>query len=119
MQTFNNEKEIKAYRFVKFSANSDSKVETATTGADNIIGISDSINSNANDIADISINGEIAQVEAGGAFSAGDALTCDSEGRAIKASSTDNIGAIAHQDASAEGDIVRVIVNIQRTIVTE
>lgn len=113
MRTFNNEKAIKPYRFVKLTG---SVVENATASKDNIIGISDSIASVENDIADIYITAEIANIEAGSAFSAGDALTADSEGRAIKASEGDNIGAIAYQDASAQGDIIQAIVSIERNL---
>lgn len=113
MRTFNNEKAIKAYRFVKLTGN---VAENATGSKDNIIGISDTIDSPENDIADINITAEVADIEAGSAFSAGDALTADSEGRAVKANEGDNVGAIAYQNATAQGDIVQVIVSIERNL---
>ena len=120
MRTFNNVKEILPYRFVGFDNTADSEaLENITSSKGNIIGISDSVKSLANDIADIYMAGEVAQIEAGGAFSAGDELTSDSSGRAIKASAGDNIGAIALQNASAQGDIISVIVSLGRSLQSE
>lgn len=116
MKTFNNEKEIKAYRFIKLDG---SLVENSNSSTDDIIGVSDSIDSPVKDIADIYLPGEKALIEAGAAFNAGKFLTSDSEGRAIEAQDGDNIGAIALQDAASQGDIVEVIVILQRKLSTK
>lgn len=113
MKSFQNEKAIEAYRFVKFSK--ENTVETATAGTDNIIGINDGVFSDVNDVTDVALAGEIAEILSGGSFSAGDALTSDAEGKAVKATSADNIGAIALQDAT-EGDVINALVVNQRVI---
>ena len=113
MKSFQNEKAIEAYRFVKFSK--ENTVEVATAGTDNIVGINDGVYSAENDVTDVAFAGEISEIMAGGSFSAGDALTSDAEGKAVKATSADNIGAIALQDAT-EGDIINALVVCQRVV---
>lgn len=115
MRTYRNQKEITAYRFVKFVSGF---VENTTSATDDIVGISDIVNSQADDIAEIYLLGELAEIEAGGTFEAGDALTSDEEGRAVKAKNGDNIGAVA-TDAASLGDVVKVVVSIQRFIAEE
>ena len=102
-----------AYRFVKFS---DGEITPATAGSDNIIGISEEVDNKTGSVIDVYIAGAFAEVEAGGTFVAGDALTADENGKAVKATSADNIGAIAMMDATNEGDIVQVSVQLQRVI---
>ncbi len=120
MKTFKNIKEILPYRFVRFDKTAnDEALENTASSKDNIIGVSDSVKSYTNDIADIFLTGEIAVIEAGGAFSAGDELTSDSSGRAIKASAGDNIGAIALQNVSAQGDLASVIVSLGRSLTVQ
>lgn len=110
MRTYRNQKAITAKRFVKFS---DGFVENATSSTDDIVGVSDIVNSQADDVAEIYLPSELAKIVAGGTFEAGDALTSDGEGRAVKAENGNNIGAIAI-DAASLGDTVQVIVTIQR-----
>lgn len=106
--------DIPAYRFVKFA--SDGEIATASAGSDNIIGVSEEINNKAGMATDTYIAGSFAEVMAGGTFVAGDMLTTDAEGRAVIATPEDNIAAVALQDATAEGDIVQVVVQLQRVI---
>lgn len=115
MRTYRNKKEITAHRFVKFVSGF---VENTTSAADDIVGISDIVDSQADDIAEIYLLGELAEIEAGGTFAAGDALTSDEQGRAVKAQSGNNIGAVATDSASV-GDVVKVVVSIQRFIAAE
>ena len=106
---------IPARSFVKFTE--DMKVEAATLATDKIIGISDTVNFEAGDMADIYLNGEICELEAGGTITAGDVVTSDSEGKAVVADSA-NYGAIA-LDSAVDGDIIRAIVTISRATATE
>lgn len=115
MRTYRNQKAITAHRFVKFAGGF---VENAVSAKDDIVGISDIMNSQADDIAEIYLPGELAEIEAGGTFEAGDALTSDTQGKAVKAQNGDNIGAVA-TDSASEGDVVKVIVLLQRVIATE
>lgn len=115
MRTYRNQKVITAHRFVKFA---DGFVENAVSAKDDIVGISDIMNSQADDIAEIYLPGELAKIEAGGTFVAGDVLTSDTQGRAVKAQNGDNIGAVATDSASI-GDVVNVIVLLQRVIAAE
>lgn len=105
---------IDAYRFVKFY---DGGIKKAAAGTDDIIGVTDSINTSECGIADVYIQGEKAEVLSGGTFFAGEALTADENGKAVKASYGDNIGAIALADA-VSGDVVPVFVCIQRHFAT-
>ncbi len=107
--------DIAAYRFVKFT---DGGIAPASAGTDNIIGVSEEVKNTAGYTTDVYIAGSFAEVEAGGAFSAGDALTSDADGKAVKATNTDNVGAIAMMAANATGDIVQVVVQLQRVIAT-
>ncbi|MGN0014945.1 MAG: capsid cement protein [Candidatus Gastranaerophilaceae bacterium] len=115
MRTYRNQKAITAHRFVKFA---DGFVENSISAKDDIVGISDIVNSQADDFAEIYLPGELAEIEAGGTFEAGDALTSDTQGRAVKAQAGDNIGAVA-TDAASSGDVVEVIVSLQRFIAAE
>ena len=108
--------DIAAYRFVKFA---EGGVVQAAAGTDNIIGVSEELKNTAGYATDVYIAGSFAEIEAGGAFSAGEALTSDADGKAVKATKTDNIGAIAMMDANAAGDIVQVVVQLQRVITAE
>lgn len=112
MRSYVNSKTITPYRFVVIK---DGAIENASASTDNIIGVSDSVGSMENEISDVFVSGELAEIEAGGTFAAGDALTSDTLGKAVKASAGDNIGAIAETDAVA-GDIVKVFVVLQRVI---
>ncbi len=107
---------IEAYRFVKFT--DEKLVETASAATDNIIGATDSTKTIEGDVADVFLPGEIALIQAGGTFGAGDALTSDENGCAIKAEAGDNIGAIALQNA-VQNDVIQAIVVINRTNATK
>lgn len=112
MRSYKAAKNIEAYKFVKLVDN----LETATSSTDKIIGISDTVNTLADDVIDVFTVGEIAEIEAGGAFEAGDALTSDENGKAVVATASDNIGAIALEPATADGEIVKARVVLQRVI---
>lgn len=115
MKSFITNKELVGCRFVKLT----SGLENTTSANDNIVGVSDTVNKKAGQMADIAISGEMAVLEAGAAFNAGDSLTSDANGCAIKAKNGDNIGAIAYQSAEAKGDCVMAVVQLQRTIKVE
>jgi len=113
MISFETSAEIKEYIFVKLDT--DGKAVAASASTDNIIGVSDTINTLKGDYADILMNGEKAEITAGGTIAAGDALTADENGYAVKAVNGDNIGAVAHTSA-VKGDVIPVTVCINRTI---
>ena len=102
---------IEAYRFVKFDA--DGGIKKAVAADDAIIGVSDVVKVTTGDRMDVYLTGGFAEVEAGGTFSAGDMLTADENGKAVKAAYGDNIGAVALASA-VSGDIVQVIAACQR-----
>ncbi len=110
IKSYENETAILPYRFVKFDGNS---VTTASAKTDTIIGVSDSIGADENGVVEVYHVGEIAQVQAGEALNAGDPLTSDAEGLAVKATASDNIGAIAFESASAKDDVIKVLVVLQ------
>jgi hypothetical protein len=116
MITFKTKTNIDASTFVVLDGQ---ELKQASGSTDNIIGISDSINALSGDVCDVLEIGTKGQVVAGGTFSAGDALTADSKGRAIKATTGDNIGAIAYESSTAENQIVTVVVALCRTIAQE
>ena len=55
-------------------------------------------------------------VEAGGVIAVGDLLATDANGKAVKATSGQKVGARALEAASAAGVKIRVAVEIQRTV---
>lgn len=112
MRSYKAGEAIEAYKFVKL----DSNLKTAAAATDKIIGISDTVRTEADDVVDVFTVGEIAEIEAGGAFDEGDALTADTNGKAVSAKANENIGAIALEKAAAAGDIVKVRVVINRVI---
>lgn len=112
VKSFNTETNVREYRFVKFA---DGFVTEANAATDTIIGVSNSSFGDMPDVCDVHLNGDIAHVTAGDAFSAGDALTTNEDGAAVKADDGDNIGAIALEDSTAADDIVQVVVTIGRT----
>jgi Uncharacterized conserved protein (DUF2190) len=104
-------------RFVKFTGTG-KQIALAVAG-DAIIGVTDSMGAlNANDMCDVHQAG-LYEVEAGAAFAAGDMLTADSTGRAVKAvsslSTPITVGARANSAATAAGDYVNAIISIYRT----
>lgn len=110
--SFTAQSDINASTIVKFS---DNGVIAASLGTDNIIGISGTLGYCEGDSVDVYMTGERTEVEAGGTFSKGDAITANANGKAVKATSASNIIAVA-LDNAIEGDIVPVIVNMQRVI---
>ncbi len=112
MRSYKAAEAIEAYKFVKL----DSGLKTATAPTDKIIGISDTVRTEADDVVDVFTIGEIAEIEAGSAFNEGDALTSDANGKAAIAKANENIGAIALEKAAAAGEIVKVRVVINRVI---
>ncbi len=107
-----NKKPISEYKFAKMA---DGAVEAASSSNDNIIGVTDSINSIENSVADIFTIGEIAKIQLGGNVSAGDLLTSNADGNAVKAQQSDNVGAMALEDGENE-DVIKVIVTVQRNL---
>ncbi len=103
--------DIERYRFVAFSGTG-KLVTTAAAATDPIIGSSDTFGAEAGQMADI-IQGGWGSIEAGGTFAAGDPLTADADGKAVKAEpvagSIVRIGGFA-QDAAVDGDIVDYLV---------
>ena len=106
--------DIPAYRFVKFSSGN---AALAVSSSDNIIGISEENAKDEGECVDIHLDG-VFEVQAGGTFEAGAVLTADTEGKAVEASTSDNIGALALESAQADGDVVQVLVTIQRNAET-
>lgn len=74
---------ISPYRLIKFGGTAGT-VQHAVAATDLIIGVSTDVSADSAARADVIYSGP-AKVEAGGAFAAGDPLTCDDSGRAIKA----------------------------------
>ena len=104
--------DIQASTIVKFDQDG---ITTASEKNDKLVGIAGTLGYCEGDSIDIYMTGERVEVVSGGTFSKGDMLTTDSQGRAVKASASSNIIAIALDDA-VENDIVNVIVNIQRIV---
>lgn len=104
---------IPASTFVKFQ--DEKTIVQATSSKDSIIGISDTTIYYNNEIADIYLQGANCEIKLGATVSAGDALTSDENGHAIKAQNSDNIGAIA-LNSGLEGEIIKAVVTINRTI---
>ena len=107
--------EIPAYRFVKFSSDG---AAVAVSSSDLIAGVSEENTRDAESMVDVYLPGHPAYITAGGTFSAGAVLTADEEGRAVEGSSSDNIGALALEPAEAEGDVVQVLITLQRNAET-
>lgn len=111
LKNFEATKEMPPYRFSKFSG--EGTAETSSSPKDNIFGITDSQKTLKGDMAEVFMPGSIAEIQAGGTFSAGDSLTSDENGCAVEAGYGDNVGAIALQDA-VKDDVVQVFVVINR-----
>ena len=93
--------------FVKFSSGD---IVKAAAAGDNVVGVNERI-----DIADTEridvIHSGPAELVIGAAVTAGDRLISDANGKGIPtAAGTDVIGAIALEDGTADGDIIRVLV---------
>lgn len=102
---------INPYRVVIFSA--DATVIQSSTAYQQLVGVSTEVGAASGSTCDVVLSG-IAEVQLGGSVSAGDILTSDSLGRAIKATPDLNakvrtIGQALQDGAS--GDIIQVSLN--------
>lgn len=79
---------IPAHRLVKFGS-VEGEVTLATSGTDNVIGVSDDVDTDAGNIIDICVCG-LRKVQYGGAVIQGDYLTAGTDGKAVKATSLDS-----------------------------
>src|SRR5262249_51861063 len=100
--------DIAPFRIAAFTGDRQA-VETAAAATDRLAGVTGSMGATEGGVADLMLVGE-GEVQAGAAFEAGDPLTSDAEGRAIKAvavaGSTVFVIGTAQDEASAAGDIV-------------
>jgi hypothetical protein len=82
--------DVLGYRIVKFSdVSTSSKVATAAASTSPLIGVSDAQGASSGDMLDVHRAG-LAPVQLGGSVSAGDPLTADEDGKAIKAVAADD-----------------------------
>jgi hypothetical protein len=95
---------IAAYSICSFTAGG---VVTASSASDPIAGFTNDIGADAGQIADITQIG-LAEVRAGGTLTAGDAITSDANGHAVKATAGDVIAGIAQTDAVTD-DVIPVL----------
>ena len=99
---------VPAFTIVKGTSNA-GEAAPATAATDKILGVSDSIPQASGNMVDVAVEG-VHKVVAGAAFDAGDMLTSDSQGRAIRAtfaaSTTKYVIGKALAPAVAAGDIV-------------
>lgn len=95
---------IPAHRLVKFGSNA-GEVTLATSGTDNVIGVSDDVDTDAGNIIDICVCG-LRKVQYGGTVTQGDNLTAGAGGKAVKATSsesaTDNVFGQALASATSD-----------------
>ncbi len=98
-KNFTTSEEIKPFRLVALSA--DGTVKQATVGTDAIIGTTLEHGSK-NERVDVCM-GRIPRTTAGEALQAGDKITANSDGKAVKAADGDNIIGIVYKPATAEG----------------
>lgn len=95
--------ELAPYRIVAHAAPFTVKQADSATAL--LLGTTDELGKQSNGRADIALS-DLPEVEAGAAFTAGDALTSDAQGRAISASATgQRIIGFAMQ-AAVTGDII-------------
>ena len=96
--------DIPAHRLVKFGS-VEGEVTLATAGTDNVIGVSDDVDTDAGNIIDICVSG-LRKVQYGGTVTQGDSLTAGTDGKAVKATSsesaTDNVFGQALASAAAD-----------------
>lgn len=104
-RTFDAASDIAPYRICT-PGEAEHSVKQATAATDALIGTADELGKQANSRVDVCMGG-LPAVEAGAAFAAGDPLTTDDQGRAVKAAEGGNrIIGIALEAATAAGDIV-------------
>lgn len=113
--TFENGEDLSSSRYLIMKFTGGDKLENSTNATDGLVGI---LNENAPDSATsghqlaLCVSG-IAYVKAGAAFAPGAWLTSDANGKAVEsAGATDMILGQALERADADGDVVRVLVNI-------
>ncbi|MBR0962242.1 capsid cement protein [Bradyrhizobium japonicum] len=105
--------DVAAFKFVKFSdAAASKKVATASAATDPIIGASDSQGGSSGNTVDVIRRG-LAQVTLGGTVAAGDPLTSDASGNAIKLVAASGVikrlGGFAEEPGVA-GDVIDFMV---------
>ena len=113
IQSFPASADILARRIVKFSdAANNTKVATASAATDPLIGITDAMGAKSGGMADLIMAGP-ADVQLGGTVAAGDKLTADADGKAIKcigAANTRKEYVGTAQAPGVAGDIVPCLV---------
>lgn len=97
---------IAAFRIAAFSdAANGSKIATAASPAAPLVGTTGKVGGKAGDMVDLERLG-FAPVQLGGGVVAGDPLTSDAEGRAIKATATGQFTIGRAEQPGASGDII-------------
>ena len=108
---------VPAFTIVKGTSNA-GEAAPATAATDKILGVSDSIPQASGNMVDVAVEG-VHKVVAGAAFDAGDPLTSDASGRAIRATFTSgqmkHVVGVALQPAVAAGDIV--IFSVSKSVI--
>lgn len=79
--------DIPAHRLVKFGAD-DNTVTLATTGTDNVIGVSDNVDVKAGNTVDVATLG-VEKVQYGGTIERGKSITAGADGKAVAAQAGD------------------------------
>lgn len=103
-KTLDAEGDISPYRICAYGT-ADYSAKQATAATDALMGTSDDLGTQANGRVDVCMGG-LPEVEAGGTLAAGDPITSDAEGKAVKAEAAGNrIIGFAMISASA-GDII-------------
>lgn len=99
--------DIAPYRIIALGA--DRLAAQATAAAEALIGTSDELGKQSNDMIDVAMS-DIPEVESGAAIAVGDPLTADAEGRAVTATAAgQRIIGFAFAAASGEGEIIDYI----------
>ena len=106
-KTFDAEGEIAPYRICAHGSK-DYAVKQATAKTDALLGTTDELGRQPNNRVDVCLD-KMPEVEAGGTLAAGDPLTSDANGKAVKATTGgDRLIGFARSSASA-GDIITYI----------
>jgi folate-dependent tRNA-U54 methylase TrmFO/GidA len=104
------EGDVNPYRFVKHGS-ADGVVAQGAAATDALCGVSHNVGAEDGGIVDV-IKSDITEIEYGGTVAAGDPLTSDAEGKAIKATvSGSRVGGYAEVSAVA-GDIADMYINL-------
>lgn len=110
VKNFTAESVVAAYRIIKFGS-AEGKVAQAAAAADSMLGVSTLVPAAANERIDVILSG-VADVEYGGVVAAGDYLTSNAQGQAVKAAPAAGVnnGIIGKAViAGAAGDIGSVL----------